>query len=366
MVVAALALTAVLAGVARPAGAQTGAGGSADLSVAVTHSPSAPVAGDDVTFTVTAANDGPGTAADVVVGLSLGYSWMHQEGLDERCGFGGEQPAVICALGTVAPGTSTSVTFEVVPQAPGVFVLPAAVASNTPDPDTADRATTATVIVQRGPSRTERAVAAVYGQVLGRSASDSEVAYWAGRWESAEWNERDQVPLAIITSPESSRRRVGAAYPALLGRPATASDLAYWAGALAGGRSFEDFEAAVIGSPEFARRHGPGSAGVVQATFGYLLGRPATASEEGAWTARLAGGSSHGEVAAELQRTNEARNRVVDARVRLVLDRASVDFDRWVWHGALHRGSTHDAQWAELYTGNEFLERFPYDYGYGY
>lgn len=348
-------------GVPTPAGADSHL---ADLSVSVGHSPSAAMTGDDVTFTVTASNAGPAASVDVVVGLSLGYAWNYQSSSGGTCGVGGENQAVICTVGTIAPGASATVTVEAQPVTSGVFVVPVAVASETPDPDSDDRSASETVIVQRGPSQAERAIGEVYGQVLGRSPSAAEIAFWAERWEMQEWNQRYRVPLSIIASPESGRRRIQASYTALLGRSATPGDLAFWSVELTRGRPFEAFEAAVLGSPEFARRNGPDARAVVQAVFAGVLGRSATVAELDATVARMAGGATVAEVATGLQRTTEARNRVIVLRVQQVLERPPSDFDRFVWLSELNAGSTNDAQWAALYAGNEFLNQFPYDYEY--
>lgn len=361
--VALLASTTLAVGAPAPAGAQAG---SADLSIATSHSPSSPETGDEVTFTVTASNAGPATADDVVAGLSLGYQWRFESASNDACGFGGENMSVICPIGPIAPGSSVSITVVATALISGVYVLPAAVSSETADPDLADRATTDTVLVQRGPTQAQRAVAEVYRQVLGREGSAREVDYWAERWNSGQWDARHRVPLAIIASPESARRRVQAAYGDLLGRSASAADLAYWAGELGRGLTYESFEAAVLGSAEFARRNGPSLELVQHAVYTRVVGRQAASAELEHWADQVAGGRSLRSLTIELQRSNEARNRVLTVRIQQVFGRAPHQFDRWVWFGALNGGSTNDEEWARLFTNGEFLGQFPYDYEYVY
>lgn len=346
---------------APPASAQAG---GADLSISMSHSPSAPVTGDEVTLTLVASNSGPATATDVVVGISLGYPWSYVSSSGDDCGIGGENNSLLCAVGPVAPGASATLTVTARALASGVFVMPAAVASETPDPDTADRAVTETLLVRRGPARSERAVGEIYRLVLGRAPSVRELAYWAERWDATQWDDQHRVPMAIITSPESTGRRVRAAYTALLGRGASPADVGHWSGELARGLSFEDFEASVMASAEFSRRNGPGQADVVTAIYEHVVGRPATGAEVSSWSTRTATGASLGQLTSELQRSNEARSRVISHRIQEVLERAAGPFDRWVWVSALNDGSTHDEQWARLFTNGEFLERFPWDYEY--
>lgn len=361
--VAGLALAALGSGiVAAPAGA---ASGSADLSLTVTHSPSAPLSGDQLTFTVVATNDGPDAAADTVVGLASNWAFQYKSSTGATsCAQGGESGAVICAVGSIPSGGSATVAIVVTAASSGVFPVPAAVSSETPDPDVADRATTDTVIVRPGPSQIERALGGVYQQVLGRAPSTAESAYWAERWNSSAYDQRSRVPLAIISGSESRRIRIKAAYTRILGRSAGAGDVTYWSTKLGQGLTFESFEANLIGSAEFRRGHGPGTGATISAAFSQVLGRAPNGPEASAAASAVAGGTTIGQLAASLQRSTEARNRVIRQRIQQVFERTATNFDRFVWLNALNRGSTHDAQWAELYASGEYLSRFPYGYYY--
>jgi len=334
----------------------------ADLSVTVSHSPSAPETGDEVTFTITATNAGPATAVDVAVGFAHSYYWRHTSST-EGCELNGEQTSVICPVGSIAAGSSTTVAITTVPLLSGVHVLPAVVASETADPDLDDRSDDAVILVARGPSLVQRVVAEVYRQVLGREGSAGEIAYWAGRVEDPFWLRSHEVPLAIISSPESARRRVAASYEQLLGRQASGTDLAYWADRLVGGMPFQTFEAHVMGSAEFARRHGPAADLVAGAVYQHVVGRGPSSAEVVAWTDSLEAGADVTGLAAWLRRTNEGRIEFLGSHMQEVLGREPHDFDRLVWYGRLNEGATLDELWADLFTHGEFLERFPYDYG---
>lgn len=69
-------------------------------------------------------------------------------------------------------------------------------------------------------------IADLYQKVLGRSASSSDLDFWAG--ETARRG-RTSVAFRLYQSLESRRRRVEALYQALLGRAAEASGRDYWA-----------------------------------------------------------------------------------------------------------------------------------------
>lgn len=347
-----------------PAAAATG---SADLSVSVSHAPSSPLGGEDLTFVVVATNDGPDAAADVVVGLSLNYYFEYRSATGaESCGFGGDSGAVICTVGSVPSGGSATVNIVARANSSGVFDLTGAVSSETPDPDSADRSVSHTVIVRHGPSQFERSLVGIYQQVLGRVPSAKETAYWSERWNSSSYFERGRVPLAIILGPESRGRRIKSAYTRILGRPATATDVAYWSATLARGFTFETVEATLIGSSEFARLQGSTAAAIVRAAYAQVLGRNPSAAEESSWKSQLAAGSTVGRLTVSLQRTTAGTDRVIREKVRLVLERTPTNFDRFIWLSAVRQGASNDSQWAELYAGNDYQTRFPYGDGNQY
>lgn len=338
---------------------------AADLSVTVTHRPAAPFTGDPFTFVVTATNDGPAAAVDVVAGLSMGYPFRYAPPPSPSaasCGLVQDSAAVLCSVGTIPAGTSKSVEVTTIAFSAGVFPVQVAVASETADPDTSDRAVTDTVLVQQGPTQIDRAVEGIYDLVLDRAPTPRETKYWSGAWMASLWERRHRVPLAIISGPESRRRRVVEAYPRLLGRQATARDIAAWSARMASGLTVERFEAALVGSPEFARRH-PGRTATVQAAFGAVLGRRAGAAELADWSARVGRGTTIGQVAVALANSTEGRNRVMERRFRDAVGRPPSNFDRFFWFSALNEGSTADNEWAKLLVSDAYLSKFPSTYG---
>lgn len=367
-VISSLALVALSAGlqawVAPAASAAPADVGAADLSVSVAHTPSAPFTGDLLTFTITAANAGPGTASGVVAGLSLAYPFRYAPSptpTGSACNVAQETSAVLCSLGTIPAGSAASVQVVVTPLAAGVFPVPVAVASDTPDPDAADRSSSVTVLVQQGPTQIDRAVAGIYRLVLDRAPTARENRYWSDAWMGSLWERRHRVPLAIISGSESRRRRVAEAYPRLLGRPASAGDVVTWSARLAAGLTFERFEAVLVGSGEFARRH-PGRSATIQAAFEAVLGRRARGPELADWTRRIGGGATVGQLAVSLAGSTEGRDRVMVRRFRDAVGRPPSNFERFFWFSALNEGSTADIEWAKLLVSDNYLSRFPPTY----
>ncbi|MEM1335740.1 MAG: DUF11 domain-containing protein, partial [Actinomycetota bacterium] len=114
---------------------------SADVRLAKTATPDPVVAGEDVTYTITATNDGPSDARGVVVsdtlpsGLTLVDVFSSQGACD----------AVPCTLNTIAAGSSASVTIVATVDADRLDVDPnnASVAADTADPDAGNNTVTA-------------------------------------------------------------------------------------------------------------------------------------------------------------------------------------------------------------------------------
>ncbi|WP_400999245.1 hypothetical protein [Agromyces sp. GXQ0307] len=127
---------------------------SADLSVVKTDSPDPVLAGDDLTYTITVRNDGPSTATSVLLTDDLPDGTTFVEGVDGNgttvCALV-QVGTVVCDLGDLAPGESTTVylTVTVDPSLPPDAVLSntATVSSDTPDPDASDNEATETTEV---------------------------------------------------------------------------------------------------------------------------------------------------------------------------------------------------------------------------
>lgn len=343
-----------------PAGAAPAAAPvAADLSVTVSHTPSAPVTGKAASFTITVANAGPGPAADVAVGITTGYQLRYApapQPSGPACGVVSEPGSVICDLGDLPAGATRAVQVPVIAAYAGIVTVPVAVASETPDPDLADRSTTDTVLVRQGPTQVELALADTYRAVLGREATAREVAYWGNVWTSGRYPDPWRVPYALISGSESRTRRVRDAYRRILGRTPGASELSTWSAALARGLTVEGLDVRLATSSE-AQRGRPDFDRQLELLYSVVLGRRPTSAETSTWRARHDAGLSLGAVGTALTRSTEARDRVLRARFRSA-GLHPTNLDRFFWFTALNEGSTSDREWAKLLVSAGYLQRF--------
>ncbi len=350
---AAMAALATSAAVLAPVAVSAApAPGSADLSASVVHSPASPLSGTDLTFTITATNDGPGSSADVLSALSFDYPFQFKSA-SAGCALSGQGISVICRLGAVGAGSSARAKVTVTPQVSGVFVVPVVVSSETPDPDVADRSTTDTIIVQRGPSQGARYVAGIYPLILGRPADPGAIKYWGDRFQalSVRGQPTVSVPAAIIASLEGRQVRVRQAYERILKRAPGNEALAYWAGRLGRGLTDEGLNRQLLRSREFERRH---SGDLYASCYRAVLGRSPTADEQRQLDA---GGGIFN--LAYFQHTTEAYNRVIDDLIRRTFDRTPTLADRYFTQLDLRAGLSGEGLWAKLLVSGEFLQKYP-------
>jgi uncharacterized repeat protein (TIGR01451 family) len=122
---------------------------SADLQmVSKTGTPSSVVAGNDVTYTLVAKNNGPDAASNVVVTDTLPAGMTFKPtGSSALCS---GSPTVNCSAGTLSSGTATTLTVIATVAAsatPGAVTNTASVSSSTADPDSGNNsASTVTTI----------------------------------------------------------------------------------------------------------------------------------------------------------------------------------------------------------------------------
>jgi hypothetical protein len=326
---------------------------SADLSVSVAHDPSSATTGDEVTITVTAHNDGPDAAADVLAGLSFQWPLQFVDASD-GCSLAPANNSVVCTLGDVASGTDGVATVTVRPMASGLYTLPVAVSSSTADPDTADRQGSDALIVQKGPSQGERYVAGTYPLLLDRPADAGALAYWGARFK-AEMNayprHLEKIPAGIMASDEYRRLRIREAYQRILGRAADPGALTYWVARAKAGLPFLRIEQILMGSNEFARKTVGGS---TPAVFQAVLGRAPSGDELSKWSE-----AAPGPLARILQGSVEGRNVIILDLYQSVLGHAPDVFGHYSMLGRLRDGVSPERLWAELLVSWEYLAKFP-------
>lgn len=340
-----------------PAVASAAALPSADLSITLDHSPSSLRTGDVVTFTLVATNSGPGTATNVVVAQQFEYYFTLQS-VSSTLGTCSGQQLVVCRVASLPSGQSVTATIRARAQAAGLFDELAVVSSDNPDPDHADREAHEALIVEEGPTFAQQYAAALFRDILGRPGGASELTYWANQVDQARFDRLTRVPLSLLSSGEYRRKRIAAAYLTLLGRAASAADEGYWSGFLARHGSFEQMGAILVGSSEFARHAGGGTDQFITSAYQGILGRPADAGALTFWRSRLGSGVSHSSVAYAIQFSDEGLNRLVTARFQTALHVNPTTFDRFIWFGELRRGVSAEVLWSSVFASGPYQGQF--------
>jgi uncharacterized repeat protein (TIGR01451 family) len=124
---------------------------AADLSVNKSDSPDPVTARANLTYTITVGNLGPGAASGVILTDQLPdvtfVSATASQGSCTRSGGGKSDGLVTCALGTISPFGSATVTIVINPSKAGTLTNTASVTASTPDPNAANNTSTATTTV---------------------------------------------------------------------------------------------------------------------------------------------------------------------------------------------------------------------------
>ncbi|MGF6822309.1 putative repeat protein (TIGR01451 family) [Microbacterium sp. ZKA21] len=120
---------------------------AADVSIAKSFEPENPVAGEQVTYTLTASNAGPSAAADVLLTdpLDPETTFVSAESDAGTCTLDEDGTAVSCAIGTLAPGQTVEarVTVTLDPDAEVAVQNTATITTSTSDSDSGDNASSA-------------------------------------------------------------------------------------------------------------------------------------------------------------------------------------------------------------------------------
>jgi hypothetical protein len=344
--------------VATPASAVPGA----DLSVSVTHAPGTATAPSAITFTVTASNAGPSPAEGVVVGLGYEYP-LELQTVPEGCRRSASYQSVVCDLGDIADGASDSVDITLFARGSGLFTLPAAVGSDTGDPDTGNNAASDSLLVKAGPSQAVRYIRGIFPMILERNPNAATTDYWAARWKKANMTyprKLEAVPAGIINSNEYRRLRIRASYQRILGRSVDPSALTYWTAKLAGGWSYERFDTTLLSSKEFLRN---GDAETyIRKTYLAVLGRQPTAAELNKWKADLTStqGAGWSRFPTALQRSTEGFDVIIKDRYQVSTGEAPTALARYIWQVGLRNGQSPEKLWAQLLVSYDVLKNYPY------
>lgn len=336
---------------------------SADLSVGVTHTPESATAPTAITFTVTASNAGPDTAEGVVVGIGYDYP-LEAQTLPDGCRRSASYRSLVCELGDVASGASASVDVPLFANGSGLFSIPVAAASDTADPDAADRTATDTVLVKAGPSQAVRYIRGIFPMILQRNPNQATTDYWAARWKAANMGyprKTEAIPAGILNSNEYRRLRIRESYQRILGRTVDPSALTYWTNKAAAGWSFERIDTTLLSSREFLSNGDLES--YIRKTFLAVLARQPTSAELNQWKKTLGATPSTAgwsRFPSTLQRTTESFDRIIKARWQVSTGQDPTPLARYIWQVGLRNGQTPEKLWAQLLVSYDVLKNYPY------
>lgn len=107
----------------------------ADLSITKTASPNPVLVGDNITYTVTVTNSGPGSADNVTVSDTLPASTSFVSAVATQGSCANNAGTVNCAIGTMANGQSVTVTIVVKANSAGDVTNTARTSTSTEDPN---------------------------------------------------------------------------------------------------------------------------------------------------------------------------------------------------------------------------------------
>ena len=134
--------------------------------------------------------------------------------------------------------------------------------------------------------QTVRVVAAMYQDLLGRTADPGGLAFWSGRIAEGSLSTSD-VALTFARTPEYTARTVTRLYGEVLGRAPDGPGLATWAVQLqADPAQVHAIAAGLYASAEFYAAAGSSDAGYVTALYRRVLQRDPDAAGLAGWTAR--------------------------------------------------------------------------------
>jgi len=171
---------------------------------------------------------------------------------------------------------------------------------------------------------------ALYTDLLGRSGSTSEMSGWAG--SVAAGTQPASVGRSILMSTEHLNSVITSVYAGALKRGPDLSGYRSWGAYLRSGKTYNDFAAAIYGSPESLQKLGGGDVRVwVDGLYRGMLGRGAGASERASWAGQAAT-RGRAYVAITISKSLEARQRRVNGYYTKILQRGadSAGLRSWV------------------------------------
>lgn len=195
----------------------------------------------------------------------------------------------------------------------------------------------------------DRYVDRAYADLLGRAPTPFEREGWVADLTAG--TPRRALTRTLVQSEEFEVDLVGVTYLVVLGRTADEAGLAYWADRLAGGLTSRQLEAALLGSTEFEQVNG-GAEGATAALFDVVLQRPASPGD----VAYFAGLSRAARTNGVLKSVEAARVDVTTAYLSF-LGRAPDADGTAYWVSVLRPTGDEQGLWAALTASAEYAAR---------
>lgn len=286
-------------------GGGSGAGGEADLTVTNTPSSPNPLAGQELTYTITVTNMGTGDADSVVVNDALPAGLTLVSDTTDRGMISASGGTVAANVGLLTAQQSATITITVATTAAGTVDNTAVVTTTSPDINTNPSAT-ATIIVggggsgvvaylsgQPGDGTDATFIRNIYRELLDRTPDAGGQTFWLSFLSSAGTNpvlQQAFMVQSILGSNEYQTHFVEMVYENFLFRLADPGGLGFFVGQLASGVSEQLVMAEVITAPEYELRHGGTTKAFVDGLYQDILGRPAESVGESFWVSLLDSG----------------------------------------------------------------------------
>jgi hypothetical protein len=205
------------------------------------------------------------------------------------------------------------------------------------------------------PTPSEKYVAEVYSDVLGREVDPAGLAYWSSLIDQGV--ARSTVAANLLHTPEYFSLVITPAYEKYLGRAPDFQGLQFWITQMLNGLTDEELEAGFIGSPEFFARAGGTDLAWVDAMYLDLLGRPADASGEAFWVDQLLAGESRTSVALGFTTSPEREAQRIQEDYFKFLGRAASDSEVAGFVNAFEHGATNELLIAGFIGSDEYYNR---------
>jgi len=202
----------------------------------------------------------------------------------------------------------------------------------------------------------QRAVAELYGDLLGRTADAAGLAGWSGLLDRN--GTVAQVVAGITGSLEYRTNLVQGLYRQYLQRAADSSGLATGLAFLQSGGRVEQLAAFITGSQEYFQiRVGGSNDGFLAALYHDVLNRDIDSSGQISFGQALVSGTSRSQVASAIFGSDEYRGDLVQSFYQRFLDRSTDSGGLSNWLGVLKNGATDEQVIAGLIGSAEYFNK---------